>query len=111
MENKTIINKKQLLTELCANLESDMNILDKGRGGYKVYKVEFSIFSLPDPYIPKDRYYTGRLRINNKNIVVMRFCDSNKKYTLDEIEEHLSSQILGHIFTFGVMSIKQTLIE
>lgn len=108
------MNTKNLLTELCGNLEKELN----QREGKQVHKVELLSGLKPSGYrIPMTHtepvnvlsdnirmFWFVEIRIDNKCI----FAESHiprENEQHEVVEDLLMTRTLRHIFTFGIMSV------
>lgn len=107
--------KKELMIELCSNLEKDLNL----REGKEIHKVKFESGLKPYGYfrpsihvgttktLPNEIEMAWFVEIWVDGECIFRECISpHETESLEIIESVLIERILRNIFTFGVMSSK-----
>ena len=110
------MNKKELLTELCCNLQDELNEKD----GSKIHKVELQSGLKPEGYF-LPMMCVGTVKTLSDGVQMAWFvellvdgkCIFREAYVpreteeLEIVEAFLISRVLRHIFTFGVMTSKR----
>ena len=114
------MDKKELLIELCDNLEKELN----QRDGDETHKVELQSGLKPENYFTP-MIHIGTTRTLPDGVGMAWFVEvwvdgkcifresalQHKNETLEELESFLISRVLRHIFAFGVMSNKKFIDE
>src|SRR3990167_5002937 len=114
------MDKKELLIELCANLEKELNMREKA----STHKVKFVSGLKPNNYFTPMMHIGTTKTLPNSiraawfvEVWVDSKCIFRESYIphktedLEIVEGFLTSKILRHIFTFGVMSSKKIIDE
>ena len=114
------MEKKELLIELCDNIEKELN----QREGKQTHKVELQSGLKPENYFtPMMHIGTTKTLLNGVRMAwfVEVWVDGkcifrethvpHETEVLEIIEDSLISRVLRHIFTFGVMASKKIIDE
>ena len=114
------MDKKELLIDLCANLEKELNMM----GGKLTHKVEFvSGLKSHDYYLPM--MHIGTTNSLPDTIIMAWFVEvwvdgkcifreshvPRESEVLETVEGFLTNRVLSRIFTFGVMLSKKLIDE
>ena len=114
------MDKKELLIELCDNLQRELN----GREGKQTHKVELQSGLKPENYFTP-MMHIGTTRTLPDGVRMAWFVEEwvdgkcifrethvpHETEALEIVEGFLISRVLRHIFTFGVMSSKKFIDE